>query len=374
MRIDPAHHHPGMTIGPLPIGMVTAHGAGNFILKLNPLAVLYGFVYYMARSNSTLNDPSGGPVGIGIGLPIMTAASLVPSLPPQPSPQPPPKKLVSPDSSEDGSKDIIHALSHRTPSPNSPHSTNGAGSGGVGGGPTGLPSWANQILQPIGGMGYPVMGMTSVMGPPPVLSEPGMLYGIISTPAPPELNLSPPTNPPPGVNLPAPSVPHVPLVTTTVNSNPQQQQQQQPAGVVAGGGTGIVAVAGGQPQQQQQQHAKEIIHCKSCTLFPPNPSAPPPTTREKPPGCRTVFVGGLPENVTDEIVREIFERCGEITTVRMSKKNFCHIRFELESFVENAIYLSGYRVRIGSNSDAANIGRLHVDYAQARDDLYEWEW
>lgn len=73
------------------------------------------------------------------------------------------------------------------------------------------------------------------------------------------------------------------------------------------------------------------------------------------------------------MVREIFDRCGEITTIRMSKKNFCHIRFELESYIDNAIYLSGYRVRIGSNSDASNIGRLHVDFAQARDDLYEWE-
>lgn len=33
----------------------------------------------------------------------------------------------------------------------------------------------------------------------------------------------------------------------------------------------------------------------------------------------------------------------------------------------------GYRMRIGSNTDAPNTGRLHVDYAQARDDQYEWE-
>lgn len=44
--------------------------------------------------------------------------------------------------------------------------------------------------------------------------------------------------------------------------------------------------------QPHTQNAKEIIHCKSCTLFPPNPNAPPPTTRERPPGCKTVFVGG----------------------------------------------------------------------------------
>lgn len=46
---------------------------------------------------------------------------------------------------------------------------------------------------------------------------------------------------------------------------------------------------------------KEIIHCKSCTLFPPNPNAPLPTTRERPPGCRTIFVGGLPENTTGKM-------------------------------------------------------------------------
>lgn len=111
---------------------------------------------------------------------------------------------------------------------------------------------------------------------------------------------------------------------------------------------------------------KEIIHCKSCTLFPPNPNAPLPTTRERPPGCRTVFVGGLPENMKEEIIMEIFERCGEITTLRLSKKNFCHIRFAYEASVDAALFLSGYRVRIGSNSDTANTGRLHVDYAQVR--------
>lgn len=118
---------------------------------------------------------------------------------------------------------------------------------------------------------------------------------------------------------------------------------------------------------------KELISTSSCTLFPPNPSVPPPTTRDRPPGCRTVFVGGLPENVTEDIIREVFDRCGEITTLRLSKKNFCHIRFVFEASVDSAIYLSGYRMRIGNQSDAANCGRLHVDYAQARDDQYEYE-
>ncbi|KAI1885053.1 hypothetical protein AGOR_G00216220 [Albula goreensis] len=118
---------------------------------------------------------------------------------------------------------------------------------------------------------------------------------------------------------------------------------------------------------------KEIIHCKSCTLFPQNPNLPPPSTRERPPGCKTVFVGGLPENASEEIIREVFDQCGDIIAIRKSKKNFCHIRFSEEFMVDKALYLSGYRMRIGSSTEKKDSGRIHVDFAQARDDLYEWE-
>ncbi|XP_031416990.1 ecto-NOX disulfide-thiol exchanger 1 isoform X2 [Clupea harengus] len=118
---------------------------------------------------------------------------------------------------------------------------------------------------------------------------------------------------------------------------------------------------------------KEIIHCKSCTLFPQNPNLPPPSTRERPPGCKTVFVGGLPENASEEMIREVFDQCGEIVAIRKSKKNFCHIRYSEEFMVDKALYLSGYRIRIGSSTDKKDSGRIHVDFAQARDDLYEWE-
>ncbi|KAK7922008.1 hypothetical protein WMY93_008910 [Mugilogobius chulae] len=85
---------------------------------------------------------------------------------------------------------------------------------------------------------------------------------------------------------------------------------------------------------------KEIIHCKSCTLFPPNPNLPPPATRERPPGCKTVFVGGLPENSTEQTIEEVFGPCGAIIAIRKSKKNFCHIRFAEEFTVDKALFLS----------------------------------
>ncbi|KAK6298633.1 hypothetical protein J4Q44_G00316880 [Coregonus suidteri] len=118
---------------------------------------------------------------------------------------------------------------------------------------------------------------------------------------------------------------------------------------------------------------KEIIHCQSCTLFPPNPNLPSPAIRERPPGCKTVFVGGLPENATEALIVEVFGQLGEIITIRKSKKNFCHIRFVEEFTVDRALFLSGYHIRLGSSTDKKDTGQLHVDFAQARDDLYEWE-
>ncbi|XP_068602106.1 ecto-NOX disulfide-thiol exchanger 1-like [Brachionichthys hirsutus] len=136
--------------------------------------------------------------------------------------------------------------------------------------------------------------------------------------------------------------------------------------------TGI-SLAPPPPAHDDMPVIKEVVHCSSCTLFPQNPNLPAPSTRERPPGCKTVFAGGLPENATEEIIREVFDQCGEISAIRKSKKNFCHIRFVEEFMVDKALYLSGYRMRIGSSTEKKDSGRIHVDFAQARDDLYEWE-
>lgn len=71
------------------------------------------------------------------------------------------------------------------------------------------------------------------------------------------------------------------------------------------------------------------------------PDAAPASTRERPPGCRTIFVGGLPETSTEDILQEVFESCGEICSIRMSKKNFAHIRFVWHESVDRALMVSG---------------------------------
>lgn len=118
---------------------------------------------------------------------------------------------------------------------------------------------------------------------------------------------------------------------------------------------------------------KEIVF-KHCKLIPPDSHTPQPPRKSRPPGCRTIFVGGLPDKTRESTVREIFENYGRIHTLRLSKKNFCHIRFDREECVEAAILLSGYRIKLINNSkdddksddDKANCGWLHVDYALVR--------
>ncbi|CAD5113099.1 DgyrCDS2290 [Dimorphilus gyrociliatus] len=57
----------------------------------------------------------------------------------------------------------------------------------------------------------------------------------------------------------------------------------------------------------------------------------------------------------------------------MGKKHFCHVRFFSEESVDHAMCITGYRIKLDNKDDKEYTGRLHIDYAQAKDDMYEWE-
>jgi len=135
----------------------------------------------------------------------------------------------------------------------------------------------------------------------------------------------------------------------------------------------LAAAWGGWVMAPDGQMVRQPIVYQKSVLYPPSPNAPTPSLREKPPGCKTIFIGGVPEKADEDVIRDIFERCGPIQTVRQSKKNFAHIRFLNEAPVANAILLSGWRLRVDNQDQTDYTGRLHVDYAQARDDLQEYE-
>merc|ERR1740119_54954 len=103
-----------------------------------------------------------------------------------------------------------------------------------------------------------------------------------------------------GLNMNAP-----PVMNPTVSSNMKRGSGLLPNPAAAWGGWAMA------PDGQMVR--QPIVYSK-CVLFPPNPNAPTPTLREKPVGCRTIFIGGIPEKTTEEVVRDIFEKCGPIQT------------------------------------------------------------
>ncbi|XP_068623080.1 ecto-NOX disulfide-thiol exchanger 2-like isoform X2 [Battus philenor] len=125
-------------------------------------------------------------------------------------------------------------------------------------------------------------------------------------------------------------------------------------------------------QQMVQVIPNQQIFITCGTLLPPIPGSSIPPRRERPKGCRTIVVGGLPATVTSDIVMEIFQRFGEITEVKTPRHGIYHVRFALQEAVDQALFLSGYRFKCHDQMEnEATI--MFIDYTANRDDEMEYE-
>ena len=87
-------------------------------------------------------------------------------------------------------------------------------------------------------------------------------------------------------------------------------------------------------------------------------------TMAKPEGCKTVYVGNLAHEITDEIIQSVFSDCGKIQSIRWGTekdterfRGFGHVSFEDTKSVDKAVLLGG----------SICLGRpLKVDYAEER--------
>eukprot|EP00927_Polykrikos_kofoidii_P049563 TRINITY_DN4360_c0_g1_i3.p1 TRINITY_DN4360_c0_g1~~TRINITY_DN4360_c0_g1_i3.p1 ORF type:complete len:730 (+),score=71.66 TRINITY_DN4360_c0_g1_i3:93-2282(+) len=83
---------------------------------------------------------------------------------------------------------------------------------------------------------------------------------------------------------------------------------------------------------------------------------------KRPEDCRTIWVGGLPSEVSEAMIREFFERSGEIKEVRLDTgkrgfAQFCHVEFVEGTSVDRAIRYSG---------DRLGGAKIRVDFAENR--------
>ena len=80
---------------------------------------------------------------------------------------------------------------------------------------------------------------------------------------------------------------------------------------------------------------------------------------EKPPGCKTMFVGGLPFTITEDELKGVFADCGEITNIRWVEKDG---QFKGCGFVEFAD-TSAVDKAAEKNGFAMGTRQLRIDYA-----------
>ncbi|CAD0203612.1 unnamed protein product [Chrysodeixis includens] len=123
---------------------------------------------------------------------------------------------------------------------------------------------------------------------------------------------------------------------------------------------------------QQMQMANQHIYFTNGILLPAIPGTSTPPRRERPLGCRTIFVGGLPMGITEDVIMEIFQRFGDIDEVKLHKQGVCHVRFAKSESVEQSFFVSGYRLKFHDQMES-EATTLFVDYALNRDDQNEYE-
>ncbi|CAH0746693.1 unnamed protein product [Diatraea saccharalis] len=121
-----------------------------------------------------------------------------------------------------------------------------------------------------------------------------------------------------------------------------------------------------------QQMRNQPVVFSTGVLLPPIPGISLPNRREKPLGCRSIFVGGLPNGISENNITEIFQRFGLINNVKLHRQGVCHVRFNNHQSVEQSFLLSGYRFKLHEQTEK-EATTIFVDYALNRDDQDEYE-
>lgn len=116
----------------------------------------------------------------------------------------------------------------------------------------------------------------------------------------------------------------------------------------------------------------------NCYLVPPLDDTHVQPLNERQPGCRTVFVGGLPGLADEFIIKEIFNVCGLVENISYKnvRKNtqvrYCQVTFYKQDCVEKAVKFNGHVLVIGDGSDRkSKISRIRVNYDKEANDNKE---
>ncbi|GMF18919.1 unnamed protein product [Phytophthora lilii] len=104
------------------------------------------------------------------------------------------------------------------------------------------------------------------------------------------------------------------------------------------------------------------------------PSRPTKVIGPRPEGCTTIYVGNLAYDITEEVLRKVFDKCGSIRAVRFAEhiqtkefRGFGYVQFHEEGPCEAAVKLDG--IVVMGRPMNIDYGARDEGYAQAREEL-----
>ena len=139
------------------------------------------------------------------------------------------------------------------------------------------------------------------------------------------------------------------------------------------------------PDVEHCQSRQPVLQTARCALYPPKDSDEKQAVKNKPPGCRTIFVGNLPALIDDDMLYEIFSGCGTVdsinTKISLIQKEartmkYCYLKFKKRESADRGIHYNGHYLFVGNRGSPMlphMISKIQVDYASDKFDYEEYE-
>lgn len=109
-------------------------------------------------------------------------------------------------------------------------------------------------------------------------------------------------------------------------------------------------------------------------LYPDDTGRPLPAPRERPLGCRTILLEGVPHGFTDDMAREMCERiAGQVECMERGNGPFFQIRFVNQEAAGRSFAIHGMHICINNSKAPQFNSRLLIDYVANPQDQFEYE-
>jgi len=116
---------------------------------------------------------------------------------------------------------------------------------------------------------------------------------------------------------------------------------------------------------ETREGADKALSLNGCSLFGRviriEPSRCTDPVKKKPPGCQTVYLNNLSKSISSEFLRELFQSCGEMKSVRLLERSNKNTNVAFIEF----LFTESTTLALQHHGKVINGYPLHVDYQRS---------